>query len=154
MARSRTASSRTQFFASLLATLMERNEISQVSLAAVTGIAVSRINNYLHGKYRTIRPDHLALLAKAAGRNAAERGELARAYIQDLLPEELRGAISIEVPGDRAKPAKQQAASEESLLPKTALAALTQLQTLSVRSAKARSRMQLFAEILGEIHSA
>ena len=154
MARSRTASSRTQFFASMLATIMERNEISQVSLAAVTGIAVSRINNYLHGKYRTIRPDHLALLAKAAGRNAAERGELVRAYVQDLLPEELYGAISLEVAGGGTKPAKLPASSEKSLLPTAALAALAELQTLSVRSAKARSRMQLFAEILGEIHSA
>ena len=153
MTKQRIKPSRTQFFASLLATLMERNGINQVQLAAVTGIAVSRINNYLHGKYRTIRPDHLALLAKAAGRNATERGELVCAYVHDLLPEELHGVIRLEVKGDGAKPAKQ-APSEKSLLPATALAALTELQTLSVRSAKARTRMQWFTEILGEIHHA
>jgi len=99
------------------------------------------------------QPDHLALLAKAAGRNATERGELVCAYVHDLLPEELHGVIRLEVKGDGAKPAKQ-APSEKSLLPATALAALTELQTLSVRSAKARTRMQWFTEILGEIHHA
>jgi len=62
---------RTQFFNSLLETLMERNGINQVELSAATEIAVSRINNYLHGKYRTIRPEHLGLIAKAAGRTTA-----------------------------------------------------------------------------------
>jgi len=153
MTKQRIKPSRTQFFSSLLATLMERNGISQVQMTAATGIAVSRVNNYLHGKYRTIRPDHLALLAKAAGRNVTERGELVCAYVKDLLPEELHGVISLEVKRDGAKPAKQ-APSEKSLLPATALAALTDLQTLSVRSAKARGRMQWFTEILGEIHHA
>ena len=50
---------RTQFFSTLLEALMERNGINQVQMGVATGIAVSRINNYLHGKYRTIRPDHL-----------------------------------------------------------------------------------------------
>jgi len=151
MSKPRTKPHRTQFFSSLLATLMERNGINQVQMAAATGIAVSRINNYLQGKYRTIRPDHLASLAKAAGHNATERGELVCAYVKDLLPEELHSMISLEVKGDGAKQARQ-APSEKSLLPATALAALTELQALSVRSAKARGRMQFFAEILGEIH--
>jgi transcriptional regulator with XRE-family HTH domain len=144
---------RTQFFSSLLATLMERNGINQVQLAASTGIAVSRINNYLKGKYRTIRPDHLASLAKAAGHNAAERGELASAYVHDLLPEELHGVIRIEVTGETAKPSKQ-FAPEKGILPTAAVAALKDLQTMSVRSAKARERIQQFAEMLGEIYQA
>ena len=151
MSKPRTKPHRTQFFSALLATLMERNVINQVQLAAATDIAVSRINNYLQGKYRTIRPDHLAALAKAAGRNVTERGELVCAYVKDLLPEELHGVISLEVKGDGAKPAKQ-VPSERNLLPTTALAALTSLQAMSVRSAKARARMQLFTEILEEIH--
>jgi transcriptional regulator with XRE-family HTH domain len=151
MTKQRTKLSRTQFFSSLLAAIMERNGISQVQLAAATGIAVSRINNYLHGKYRTIRPDHLTLLAKAAGRTGTETGELARAYVQDLLPEELHGTISLELKGGKAKPAKQPQ-SEKSLLPTAALTALSQLQALSVRSAEARGRIQHFAEILEEIY--
>ena len=72
---------RTQFFSNTLLLLMERNGINQVQLGAATGIAVSRVNNYLQGKYRTIRPDHLKLIAKAVGRTPEETGELARAYI-------------------------------------------------------------------------
>jgi transcriptional regulator with XRE-family HTH domain len=132
---------------------MERNEINQVEMAAATGIAVSRINNYLQGKYRTIRPDHLGLIAKAAGRIATERGELARAYLVDLLPEELHGVVRLEVAGEGTKPSKP-APPEKSLLPATAVAALTELQALSVRSAKARVRVQWFAEILQEAHHA
>ena len=142
---------RTQVFASLLETLMERNGINQVELSAATGIAVSRINNYLYGKYRTIRPDHLGLLAKGAARTAAERGELARAYLMDLLPEELHDVVHIEVAGGGGKPSKE-TKSENRLLPSTASKALAELKALSVRSAKARMRMQWFAEILGEAH--
>ena len=56
MPKARTKPPRTQFFSSTLMMVMERNGINQVQLSAATGIAVSRINNYLHGKYRTIRP--------------------------------------------------------------------------------------------------
>jgi len=151
MSKSRTKPHRTQFFSALLAALMERNGINQVQLAAATGIAVSRVNNYLQGKYRTIRPDHLGSLAKAVGSNVTERGELVFAYVKDLLPEELHGVISLEVKSEGARPAKQ-APSEKSLLPTTAQAALMELQAMSVRSAQARARTQWFAEILGEIH--
>jgi transcriptional regulator with XRE-family HTH domain len=152
MKKPRTKPQRTQYFAALLATLMERNGINQVQLAAATGIAVSRVNNYLQGKYRTIRPDHLGLLAKAAGRNVTDRGELVCAYVKDLLPEELHGVIRLEVAGDAGKPAKHAPAAEKSLLPTTALAALTELQAMSVRNAKARARMQWFTEILSEVN--
>lgn len=43
-------------------------------------IAVSRIN-YLHGNYRTIRPNHLERIVQAVARNANERSELVRAYL-------------------------------------------------------------------------
>jgi transcriptional regulator with XRE-family HTH domain len=130
---------------------MERNGINQVQMTAATGIAVSRINNYLHGKYRTIRPDHLGKIAKAAARTAVERGELARAYVMDLLPEELQSDLRLEVAGTGGKAAKP-ASPEKSLLPGAAVAAMNQLLALSVRSPKARSRMQQFAEILQEAH--
>jgi hypothetical protein len=151
MPKSSTKPRRTQIFASLLETLMERHGVNQVQLSAATWIAVSRINNYLHGKYRTIRPDHLGLMAKAVGRTAAERGELARAYVQDLLPERLRGLVRLAVAGDGGRPSKK-TKSESSLLPSTANKALAELQALSVRSPKARARMQWFAEILAEAH--
>jgi len=153
MPTSKTKSPRTQFFASALEALMERNGVNQVQLAAATGIAVSRVNNYLHGRYRTIRPDHLGVLAKGAARTAAERGELARAYVQDLLPEELHEVVHLEVAGGGGKLSKE-TKSESRLLPSTASKALAELKALSVRSAKARMRMQWFAEILGESYRA
>jgi transcriptional regulator with XRE-family HTH domain len=153
MPTSKTKSPRTQFFASALEALMERNGVNQVQLAAATGIAVSRVNNYLHGRYRTIRPDHLGVLAKGAARTAAERGELARAYVQDLLPEELHEVVHLEVAGGGGKLSKE-TKSENRLLPSTASKALAELKALSVRSAKARMRMQWFAEILGESYRA
>jgi transcriptional regulator with XRE-family HTH domain len=140
---------RTQFFSSTLVLLLERNAIKQVELAAASGIAVSRVNNYLQGKYRTIRPDHLASIADVAGRTPAQRGELARAYVMDLLPEKLHGAIGLGMAGAGSS---RPAFSEKSLLPATAREALATLQALGVRSAKARSRMQWFAEILAEAH--
>lgn len=153
MPKSNSKARRTQFFSTLLRTLMERNGINQVQLAAATGIAVSRINNYLQGKYRTIRPDHLSRIARAAAGTAAERGELARAYVMDLLPEDLHNDLSLEVTGDRSKGVKS-ARPEKGLLPAAAVAAMDRLLALSVRSAKARGRMQQFAEILQEAHSA
>jgi len=152
MHHSKSKASRTQFFSATFALMLERNHVSQVELAAAAGIAVSRINNYLHGKYRTIRPDHLAALAKAAGKNPAERGELVRAYVLDLLPESLHGTIRIEsAAGGKAVPART-AVEERSLLPQVTKAALTEIQRLGVRSAKARERTEWFAELLKEAH--
>jgi len=153
MPTSKTKSPRTQFFASALEALMERNGVNQVQLAAATGIAVSRVNNYLHGRYRTIRPDHLGVLAKGAARTAAERGELARAYVQDLLPEELHEVVHLEVAGGGGKLSKE-TKFENRFLSSTASKVLAELKVLSVRSAKARMRMQWFAEILGESYRA
>jgi transcriptional regulator with XRE-family HTH domain len=131
--------------------IMERNGINQVQLSAATGIAVSRINNYLQGRYRTIRPDHLGFIAKAAGKSRAERSELVRTYLLDLLPECLHDDIRIETVGAGGRPAKE-ARPEKSLLPANAAAALTALQALSLRNAKARSRVLWFSEILHEAH--
>lgn len=144
---------RTQFFSTLLDSMMERNGVNQVQMTAATGIAVSRVNNYLHGKYRTIRPDHLGKMAKATTRTATERGELVRAYVMDLLPEELQGELSLEVAGAAGK-GPRAPRSEKSLLPAAAAAAMSQLLALSVRSTKARERMQQFTEILLEAHRA
>jgi hypothetical protein len=86
-------------------------------------------------------------------RTATERGELARAYVLDLLPEDLHGDLRLEVAGAAGKAARP-ARPEKSLLPSAAAAALGEMQALSMRSAKARARMQSFAEILREAHGA
>jgi len=64
-------------------------------MTAATGIAVSRVNNYLHGKYRTIRPDHLGVLAKGVARTPTVRLELVRAYLLDLLQEDMQAEVRI-----------------------------------------------------------
>jgi len=145
---------RTQYFSGTLVLLMEKNHINQVQLSAAAGIAVSRINNYLHGKYRTIRPDHLEALAKSVSRSEAERDELIRTYLLDLLPESLQSVVKVEGIRDGGKAAVRHAAKQEKpLLPVTTAAALAELQALGARSAKARSRLEAFAEILREAHS-
>jgi transcriptional regulator with XRE-family HTH domain len=151
MPRSSIKSPRTQFFASALAALLERNGVNQVQLSVATGIAVSRINNYLHGKYRTIRPDHLGLLVGAAARTPAERLELVRAYLTDLLPADLQTEVAIVAAGGAGRAAGK-TRPEKGLLPGSTGAALAQLEALGARSAKARARMQWFAEILAEAH--
>lgn len=149
MPRTKTRQVRTQIFSSALFATMERNAINQVQLSAATGIAVSRINNYLHGKYRTIRPDHLERMVKAVSGSAGERSELIRSYLLDLLPEALHGDIQFNAPTDKARPARAPR-SEKGLLPSTTSAALAAMQAMSLRSAKARARVEYFAQILAE----
>jgi transcriptional regulator with XRE-family HTH domain len=151
MPKSHFPARRTQFFSNTLLLLMERNSVSQVEAAAASGIACSRINNYLKGKYRTIRPDHLASLAQAVGRSTEERAELARAYLLDLLPEALHRIVRIQVEGSSGVPAGS-GRDSRSPLPPTAADAITQLQSLCLRNARARARMQWFVEILREVH--
>jgi transcriptional regulator with XRE-family HTH domain len=148
---SKPKASRTQFFSATLALMLERNQVSQVELAAATGIAVSRINNYLHGKYRTIRPDHLAALSGSAGKTPAERSELIRAYLLDLLPESLHGVVRIESTAGKAKSGRQ-TLEDRSVLPEVTKTALIELQRLGARSATARERTEWFAQILHEAH--
>jgi transcriptional regulator with XRE-family HTH domain len=152
MPKTRAKPHRTQFFTAVLETLMDRNGINQVTLSQATGIAVSRINNYLHGKYRTIRPDHLASIAKAVSRNSGERGEIAQSYVMDLLPEELHRDLKLEVTTSDAK-APRQTRTDKSVLSPAAASVLERLAALSARSSRARERIQQFAEVLEDAHS-
>ncbi len=153
MSNTRTKPPRTQYFSGTLLLLMEKNHLNQVQLSAAAGIVVSRINNYLHGKYRTIRPDHLEALVKSVTCTEAERDELIRTYLLDLLPEGLQGVIRVEgVRGSGHAPDRRGAKPDKPLLPVTTAAALAELQLLGARSAKARSRLEQFAEILHDAH--
>jgi len=130
---------------------MERKGINQVQLRAATGIAVSRINNYLHGNYRTVRPDHLARLVEAVTSTEEERTALVRTYVMDLLPEALQGGIRVASVGSKVRPGRWER-PERSFLPRGAVAALQALETMSVRSAKFRSRVEWFSTILREAY--
>jgi transcriptional regulator with XRE-family HTH domain len=130
---------------------MEKNQANQVTMSQATGIAVSRINNYLHGKYRTIRPDHLALIANAVGRTAVERGELAKAYVIDLLPEVLLKDVHIQTAAENGKSSKAPFV-EKIGIPTQGVRAINRLIDLSSRTAKARERIGFFADLLTDAH--
>ena len=80
--------------------VMQNRRVNQVQLSRLTGIAVSRVNNYLKGHYRTIRPAHLAAICGALG-TPAETAALSQAYLYDLLPPSCRGLVDIRVSGSR-----------------------------------------------------
>jgi transcriptional regulator with XRE-family HTH domain len=91
---------RPKLFTAALESLMQERGVNQVELSRRTGIAISRINNYLYGKYRTIKPVHAGVIAEALGGGAAGAA-LIEAYLYDLLPDSCRGLIEIKYPGMR-----------------------------------------------------
>lgn len=58
---------RSKLFTAVFDSLIQERSVSQIELSRRTGIAVSRINNYLRGKYRTIKPAHAGAMAEALG---------------------------------------------------------------------------------------
>src|SRR5947209_19138627 len=84
-----------KFFPGLLDAVMQKRDVNQVELAQKTGIAVSRINNYLQAKYRTIKPAHIAAICESVTDNPAERAELVKIYLLDMLPDTLTGMVEI-----------------------------------------------------------
>jgi len=91
----------THLFSAALDAIMQDRGVNQVQLFERSGIAVSRVNNYLQGKYRTIKPAHLAAISTALGGATADNAALIQAYLYDLLPEECRGLVEIRIPGAR-----------------------------------------------------
>ena len=89
---------RTKLFSAALDNLMQERGVNQVELSRRTGIAVSRINNYLKGKFRTVKPAHVEAMVEALGGGKAA-GALIEAYLFDLLPENCRGLIEVKYPG-------------------------------------------------------
>lgn len=128
---------RPHLFSAALASQMQERGINQVQLHDQTGIAVSRVNNYLHGIYRTIKPAHVAAICKALGATPADEAAMIQAYLFDLLPEGCRGLVDIRVPGAR-ETGKWQFPSKG--LPKDFAAALQDLYVLCASNAKVRQR--------------
>lgn len=94
---------RTTSFSAVLAAAMQKGGLNQVELSERTGIAISRLNNYLHGKYRAIKPEHLEAIVKAFGGPGPEHADLIQAYLLDALPEACRGLIDVRMPGARER---------------------------------------------------
>lgn len=91
--------SRPKLFTAALEGAMQEHGVNQVQLSERTGIAVSRINNYLRGNYRTIRPGHAGLMAAAFGGTTG--AALVEAYLYDLLPPKCRGLVEVSYPGHK-----------------------------------------------------
>jgi transcriptional regulator with XRE-family HTH domain len=87
-------------FPAALDAAMQNQGVNQVQLSRLTDIAISRVNNYLKGHYRTIRPDHVAAICGALG-TPAETAALSQAYLYDLLPDSCKGLVDIRVQGSR-----------------------------------------------------
>ena len=92
---------RPHLFPAALASVMQARGINQVQLGSLTGIAVSRVNNYLQGGYRTIKPAHIAAIFEALGGTPADSAALVQAYLFDLLPDTCRGLVDIRMQGAR-----------------------------------------------------
>lgn len=71
--------------------------MNQITVATRSGITVSRINNYLHGRYCTVAKKHAEALATAFGKGKAGAA-LTEAYLLDLVSEECRRWIEIKFP--------------------------------------------------------
>lgn len=86
-------------FSAALASAMQARGVNQVALSTGAGLAVSRVNNYLRGNYRTIKPTHLAAIVRALDPTPADLAALVEAYLFDLLPGSCRGLVEIRTPG-------------------------------------------------------
>jgi transcriptional regulator with XRE-family HTH domain len=125
---------------------MQAQGVNQVQLSRRTGIAVSRVNNYLAGAYRTIKPAHLAAICSALGGTPAELAPLAQAYLYDLLPPGCRGLVDVRIPGTRDNgwevPTKG--------LPADFAAAFREFYILCVANPKVRQRTSEWVALMRE----
>jgi DNA-binding Xre family transcriptional regulator len=100
-AHSKPVKTHSRYFSGALASVMQSRGVNQVQLAGNAGMAISRINNYLHGNYRSVTIAHLAAICKALDGTPADTAALIQAYAYDLLPAGCRGMVDIRVLGAR-----------------------------------------------------
>jgi transcriptional regulator with XRE-family HTH domain len=142
------ALTRSKLFSAALENLMQERGVNQVELSRRTGIAVSRVNNYLRGKYRTIKPPHVGAIVEALG-GAKASGVLAEAYLFDLLPESCCGLVEVKYPG---MPTSGKWAPPSKGLSRDFAEQLQDLYRLCVSSVKVRQRTKSWIEILREVN--
>ncbi len=138
---------RTKLFSAALDNLMQERGVNQVELSRRTGIAVSRINNYLKGKFRTVKPAHVGAMVEALGGGKAA-GVLVEAYLFDLLPENCRGLVEVKYPG---MPTGGKWTPPSKGLSRDFAGLLRDLYRLCVTSVKVRERTEGWIKIMREI---
>lgn len=137
---------RTKLFSAALDDLMQEKGVTQVELARRTGIAVSRINNYVKGRYRTVRTSHVERIAGAFG-GPGPGGLLVEAYLHDLVPERLRGLFEVRYP-DMPKATKWSLPSKR--LPQPFADGFRELYFLCAANVTVRERTQEWIQLMRE----
>jgi DNA-binding Xre family transcriptional regulator len=138
-----------KLFPGFLDAVMQKHGVNQVTLSRKTGIAVSRINNYLQAKYRTIKPAHIQAICEAVTDESGERAELVKIYLLDMMPEELKSFIEIKAlnsPKDHESWFLQ-----KNRLPKDFAGEFEALYKLCVSMQKVRTRTSEWIQIMREI---
>jgi len=138
---------RPHLFPAALASVMQAHDVNQVELAKRTGLAVSRVNNYVQGNYRTIKPAHIEVISKALGITPADRAALVQAYLFDLLPESVRGMVDIHISGTR-EASNWEVPSKG--LPRDFAVAFRDLYVLCASNAKVRQRTSEWVALMKE----
>lgn len=110
-------------------------------------MAVSRINNYLRGNYRSVSAAHLEAIVRSLARSPADTAALVEAYLFDLVPESCRSLVEFRVPGVKqggrwAVPAKG--------LPVEFAEAFRDLYRLCVSQPKVRQRTAEWVQLMRE----
>ena len=136
-----------KLFSAALDSLMQERGVNQVELHRRTGIEVSRINNYVRGRFRTITPAHLAAIHEALSGDGAEAAALVQAYLLDRISGECRRWVDIRVRG--ARDAGRWQVPSKGLKPDFA-AALRDLYLLCVSDVRVRRRTAEWIAIMRE----
>jgi transcriptional regulator with XRE-family HTH domain len=126
---------------------MQAQNINQVQLSKQTGMAVSRINNYLQGSYRTVTVAHFDAICSALGSTPANKAALVQGYLFELLPNECRGNVDIRTPGAR-EAGKWEVPSKG--LPKDFAEKFRDLYVLCASNPKVRRRTKEWIELMSE----
>jgi hypothetical protein len=126
---------------------MQERGVNQAELHNRSGIAVSRINNYLQGRFRTIKPEHVEAILKALGGGSRGGAALVQAYLLDRISDECQRWIEINIPG--SKETHKWQFPNNDLTPSFA-AALKDLYLLCVVNVKVRQRTREWIAIMKE----
>lgn len=82
-------------FSTRLRIILEKNGINQVELAKRTNLTPSQVHNYLHQNFRAITKEHLSSIIEECSEDIAERAELVKCYLLDVIPDSTRTYIDI-----------------------------------------------------------
>ncbi len=140
-------------FSTRLRIILEKNGINQVELANRTNLTPSQIHNYLHQNFRAITKEHLDSMIQQCSKDAGERAELAKCYLLDVLPENIKPFLDIKPNKKPKSPDKDKWYSETERLPKNFKTQFQNLFKMCTESAKARDLTRDFTASLAVLEN-